>query len=387
MSEKKVKEPFEVKLTEEETYTLVANLTNFYDGLDTIQDYFLERKREKVVDLDPDKYIGDFFTDYDMEPNDMDISVEVIEGNVFTPSTQLITSLPLESQIGRQITLGVKENKTDKWIGFIRLASPVLSIKPRNDLFGGIIQATQVNKHMFNGAIIVPTQPFGYNYLGGKLLALICSSHYVLDLWKEKYGDKVEPCFMETTSLYGDIKGVSQYDGLKPFIRYGSMTESDLFLFPSEEVYMYIRDYLRPLYGKEEWGGNMVDPGPSGPKMREFNKIISILKNHLRVYSKRRYDDFLKFTKENMKAKTKKRYYYSNFGYDNVIEHVMSNGEVPLQKRDNFDRYSLENVIEWWRPKAQRRFEKLKEEGKLRNELEIYTNETLSGEVKIDMVR
>jgi hypothetical protein len=387
MAEKKVKEPFEVKLTEEETYTLVANLTNFYEELDTIQDYFLERKKEKVVDLDPDKYIGDFFTDYNMEPKDMDISVEVIDGKTFTPSTQLVTSLPLESQIGRQITLGVKENTTDKWIGFIRLASPVLSIKPRNDLFGGTIKATQVNKHMFNGAIIVPTQPFGYNYLGGKLLALICSSHYVLDLWKDKYGDKVEPCFMETTSLYGDIKGVSQYDGLKPFIRYGSMTESDLFLFPSEEVYMYIRDYLRPLYGKEEWGGNMVDPGPSGPKMREFNKIISILKNHLRVFSKRRYEDFHKFTKEKMKAKTKKRYYYSNFGYDNVIEHVMSNGEVPLKKRDNFDRYTLDSVIEWWRPKAQRRFEKLQEEGRLRNELEIYTNETLNSDVKIDMVR
>jgi hypothetical protein len=317
----------------------------------------------------------------------MDISVEVIDGKTFSPSVQLITSLPLESQIGRQITLGVKENNTDKWIGFIRLASPVLMIKPRNELFGGVIRATQVNRSMLNGAIIVPVQPFGYNYLGGKLLALISCSHYVRDLWKDKYQEKVEPCFMETTSLYGDIKGMSQYDGLKPFMRYGSMTESDIFLFPSEEVYMSIRDYLRPIYGKEEWGGNLVDPKGSGPKMREFNKMISILKNHLKAFSKRRLDDFNTFSKTKMKAKTKKRYYYTNYGYDNVIEHVMSEGEIPLKKRDNYDRYTLDSVIEVWRTKAQRRYEKLVADDKLRHEMEIYTTESLNSDVRVDMVR
>jgi len=274
MAEKK---QFEIKLEEEETYKLVATLTDFYENLDTIQDYFLERKKEKVEGLDHDKITEDFFTDYSMEPKDMDISVEVIDGKTFTPATQVVTSLPLESQIGRQITIGVKENNTDKWIGFIRLASPVLMIKPRNEVFGDVVRATQVNRSMLNGAIIVPVQPFGYNYLGGKLLTLISCSHYVRDLWQEKYQEKVEPCYMETTSLYGDLKGVSQYDGLKPFMRYGSMTESNIFLFPSEEVYISIRDYLRPIYGKEEWGGNLVDPKPSGPKMREFNKMISIL--------------------------------------------------------------------------------------------------------------
>tara|TARA_R110000803_G_scaffold13218_2_gene37279 strand:+ start:1069 stop:2220 length:1152 start_codon:yes stop_codon:yes gene_type:complete len=381
------KEEFEIKLSEKETYQLTSRLTNFYEKLDTIQDYFLERKKEKVIDIDHEKYSQHFFNDFTMEPKDMDISVELVDGKTFTPSTQIITSLPLESQIGRQITLGVKENNSGKWLGFLRLASPVLMIKPRNELFGGTIQATQVNKSMFNGAIIVPTQPFGYNYLGGKLLALICCSHHVLDLWKEKYDEKVEPCFMETTSLYGDLKGVSQYDGLKPFMRYGSMTESDIFLFPSEEVYMEIRNTLRPLYGKEEWGGNLVDPKGSGPKMREFNKMISILKNHLRNYDKTIYDDFHIFTKTKMKAKTKKRYYYCNYGYDNVIEHVMSNGEVALTKRDNFDRYGLESVIEWWRTKAQRRYETLKKDGKLRHDLEIYTTETINSDVKIDMVR
>ena len=380
-------EVFDTKLTEVETLELTSRLMGFYEKLDTIQDYFLERKKEKIVNIDHEKYTKLMFDDFNIEPKDMNFVVEQIEGKLFNPATQIITSLPLEAQIGRQITLGIKETTTNKYVGFIRLASPVLSIKPRNDLFEGLkVTANEVNKYMINGAIIVPVQPFGYNYLGGKLLALICCSHEAREMLKEKYGDRIDTVFMETTSLYGDIKGVSQYDGLKPFIKYGSMTESDIFLFPSDEIFMAIRDVLRPIYGKPEWNGSMVDPGPSGPKMREFNKIISILKNHLKVQNPLKFKEFSEFTKSHMKAKTKKRYYYSTYGYENAFEYIAADGKIPLIKRENFDRYSLTNMIEWWKNKAQHRYEKLKEENRLRHEMEIYTAERIeSGNV--DMVR
>ena len=380
------KTPFEPKLTLEETIEIKDRFINFYRDLESIQDYFLARKKEKIVDINHDKYTKNMFDDYSVEPKDMEFEIEVIEGNLFNPSTQIITSLPLESQIGRQIMMGIKEKTTNKYVGFIRVASPVLSIKPRNDFFGQTIRATAVNKHMINGAIIVPVQPFGYNYLGGKLLALISCSHEVKNMLKEKYGDKIDTCFFETTSLYGDIKGMSQYDGLKPYIRYQDMTESDLFLFPTEEVYGPIRTKMRELYGNPEWGGNTVDPVPSGPKMREFNKAISILKNHLRHYDMDAYNEFHSFTKTHMKAKTKKRYYYSNFGYDNVIEHVNSGGEIPLIEGQNFHKHSLSHMIEWWKGKAQKRYEKLVEENKLRHEMEIYTLERIENN-EIDMVR
>ena len=380
-------EVFDTKLTPEETLELTNRLMGFYENLETIQDYFLERKKEKIGNIDHDKFTKLMFNDFNMEPKDMNFVVEQIEGKLFNPATQIITSLPLEAQIGRQITLGIKETTTNKYVGFIRLASPVLSIKPRNDLFEGLkVTANEVNKYMINGAIIVPVQPFGYNYLGGKLLALICCSHEAREMLKEKYGDRIDTVFMETTSLYGDIKGVSQYDGLKPFIKYGSMTESDIFLFPSDEIFMAIRDVLRPIYGKPEWNGSMVDPGPSGPKMREFNKIISILKNHLKVQNPLKFKEFSEFTKSHMKAKTKKRYYYSTYGYENAFEYIAADGKIPLIKRENFDRYSLTNMIEWWKNKAQHRYEKLKEENRLRHEMEIYTAERIeSGNV--DMVR
>ena len=380
------KTEFEPKLSLEETIEIKDRFINFYKDLESIQDYFLERKKEKIVDINHDKYTKNMFDDYSVEPKDMEFEIEVIEGNLFNPSTQIITSLPLESQIGRQIMMGIREKTTNKYVGFIRVASPVLSIKPRNDFFGQTVRATAVNKHMINGAIIVPVQPFGYNYLGGKLLALISCSHEVRNMLKEKYGDKIGTCFFETTSLYGDIKGMSQYDGLKPFIRYQDMTESDLFLFPTEEVYGPIRTKMRELYGNPEWGGNTVDPVPSGPKMREFNKAISILKNHLRHYDMDAYNEFHSFTKTHMKAKTKKRYYYSNFGYDNVIEHVNSDGEIPLVEGQNSHKHNLSYMVEWWKGKAQKRYEKLVEENKLRTEMEIYTLDRIENN-EIDMVR
>ena len=380
------KKPFEPKLSEEETYQIRDRFVNFYTELETIQDYFLERKKEKIVGIEHDKHTQKMFNDYTIEPKDMNFELEVVNGSDFNPSTQIITSLPLESQIGRQIMMGIRETNTNTYVGFIRVASPVLSIKPRNEFFGEKVQATTVNRNMINGAIIVPVQPFGYNYLGGKLLALISCSHTVRRMLKEKYGEKIETCFFETTSLYGDLKGVSQYDGMKPFIRYQAMTESDLFLFPTEEVYDPIRRRMRELYGKEEWNGNTVDPKPSGPKMREFNKAISILKNHLRHYDEDTYKDFLNFTKSSMKAKTKKRYYYSNFGFDNVKEHVNSNGEIPLKEGQNFHKHELEYMFEWWKKKAQKRYEKLRAEGRIRTEMEVYTEDRINNR-EVDMVR
>ena len=378
--------PEELKLTKEETLEIKDRFIDFYKDLDSIQDYFLARKKEKIVGIDHDKYTKNMFVDYNIQPKDMNFELEVIDGSAFNPATQIITSLPLESQIGRQIMLGIKETNTNTYVGFVRMASPVLTIKPRNDFFGQTVKATAVNRHMINGAIIVPVQPFGYNYLGGKLLALIACSHEIRLMLKEKYGEKIEPCFFETTSLYGDLKGVSQYDGMKPFIRYQAMTESDLFLFPTEEVYGQIRSKMRELYGKAEWGGNTVDPKPSGPKMREFNKAISILKNHLKHYDIEAYNEFHDFTKSHMKAKTKKRYYYSDFGFENVKEHVNSEGEIPLKEGQNFHKHNLSYMIEWWKKKAQSRWQKLVDEGRLRHELEIYTVDSIKNNT-VDMVR
>ena len=60
----------------------------------------------------------------------------------------------------------------------------------------------------------MPLQPLGYNYVGGKLLALLCLTTDIQKMWEESYGDKLVG--VTTTSLYGKTKagGLSQYDNL-----------------------------------------------------------------------------------------------------------------------------------------------------------------------------
>ena len=42
--------------------------------------------------------------------------------------------------------------------------------------------------HAVMGFVIVPSQPFGYNFLGGKLIATMVNSKVVRDEWKKIYG-------------------------------------------------------------------------------------------------------------------------------------------------------------------------------------------------------
>ena len=77
---------------------------------------------------------------------------------------------------------------------------------------------------------------------------------------------------------------------------------------------------------------------------------------------------------------------YSNFGYDNVIEHINSEGNTPLVEGQNFHKHNLSYMTEWWKVKAQKRYEKLVEENRLRHELEIYTLERIENN-EVDMVR
>jgi len=93
--------------------------------------------------------------------------------------------------------------------------------KPRNDLAknnlykNNKLNPNRLNRHILNGNTIVPVQPFGNNCLGGKLLALICTSDWLRRKFDKKY--KTNIVMFETTALYGNDHEASQYDGLRPF--------------------------------------------------------------------------------------------------------------------------------------------------------------------------
>lgn len=356
------------------------NLWSFYKRIhsddlgEKITKYYLEKKLEKVRDLDWKSLSKDFWNE-DGDPMEMEIEL-VVNPPQFHQMCQITTSLPLESQIGRQLNIGVRCRAAEKWLGFIKLSSPILSLSPRNELIGEVVTAGQVNNHIVNGSIILPTQPFGYNYLGGKLLSLICVSNEVREMFKSKY-EKSNPVLFETTSLWGSLKGISQYNGLKPWIKGSGLTKSDsVLLYPTSDVLNPIREKIREVWGKEEWGGMCVNPVPSGPKLREWKKILQIIKKEY-PEMKPILDEISGWSG----VPTQKGYYWSNWGIKNWKD-VIVNGVEPIKCGSEWD---LENLIGIWKEKSSRRWRKLKKEGSFRTELEIWTPETcLSGR---DIVR
>ena len=48
-------------------------------------------------------------------------------------------------------------------------------------------------------------------------------------------------CGFETTSLYGSSKTASQYDGMKPFLRFKGLTDSDFVPSINDEKYRELK--------------------------------------------------------------------------------------------------------------------------------------------------
>jgi hypothetical protein len=221
------------------------------------------------------------------------------------------------------------------------------------------------NDSSMMGFVIVPSQPFGFNYLGGKLLAAICCSHEVREIVNKKYGMNL--CLFETTSLYGSTKTTSQYDGMKPYIRYKGLTESDFLPMMHGKPYENLRDFVESKVGK------IVDDNISSRKLKISMKIISLTRAALK-----NTDELMDFdnTIQNAKKLTEqKRYYISDYGYKNMIDYVTCKTDK-LLPGENYEKHNLSNIITWWKNKATNRYDTLKDEGRLRTELEVWTNNT-----------
>jgi hypothetical protein len=161
------------------------------------------------------------------------------------------------SNIGRNLFYTIIDEVTGKYLGVICISSDFLDLTPRDKAIGWPrdvkTQQGMIN-HTAIGSTIVPMQPLGYNYMGGKLLALLCLSDTVQKDWKERYGDVLVG--VTTTSLYGNTKsnGLSQYDGLEHWNKMGFSSGSVAFepkRTTSKMVYEWIKEnYPRKYF---EW--------------------------------------------------------------------------------------------------------------------------------------
>lgn len=359
-----------MKISHDDALWAANEFIHYFNNLNSIEDYLRYVKREIIGGKTQVASYGDQMFNTDIHPEDMNFAIlPVGKGGLpqdyYKNLLCAVSSHNNESNIpGREQKFIIKETTTNTIVGFIRIGSPTINSKPRNLWIGHAPDLRLFNRHAVMGFVIVPTQPFGYNYLGGKLLALICCSHYMREFISERFEKDI--ALFETTSLYGSTTTASQYDGLKPFMRYRGLTESKFIPLLHDTQFHKLHDRFTYLNG----GNPLTDNKASSKKMKRQTKMISLIRNHLEDDAK--LAEFNAVIAKAFALTEKKRFYTSEFGYENVRE-LLAGDQTQLRRGQNWEKHELDNIIKWWKKKAGKRYEKLKSEGRLRNEVELWT--------------
>ena len=199
---------------------------------------------------------------------------------------------------------------------------------------------------------IVPTQPFGYNFLGGKLLSIMLSHQRIQTDYKSKYGDELVG--ITTTSLFGSF---SQYNNIPCWKKVGS-SKGQILIKPNKSEMEYWNDWLKEHHRKE---------------FDEAQQKSSPLQKKLMLL----YDK-LSINKSKYKNEQSKGVYFMEL-YENtnkfLRDEISSNDLLPNIKCD------LDVLLKWWRNKAVKRYEKLQQDNKLQTDT-LWYEELSSQNVK-----
>lgn len=199
---------------------------------------------------------------------------------------------------------------------------------------------------------IVPVQPFGFNFLGGKLLACMSTSDYIRKCWKQRYNDNL--IGITTTSLYGDY---SMYNSIPLWKKLGH-SKGNMLIKPDAEIYSHWCDFLKKHYPKEYSGCISTDKKSTNPKTSPKQNIIDLM---FRV---------LGIKQSNYKNEFNRGVYFSSF-YDNGREFLTDKiKEKDLVLNDKFK--SDDWYLDWWKTKAIKRYSKLHSDNKLNKDMLWY---------------
>ena len=366
------------KIPESDARWSCDEFIKYFSQMGNIEDYLRFVKKEVINSTSSLASLHDDFFNEDIHPEDMEFDIKFV-GSRFPQSIpqehyvnllRAVSSHNNESNIpGRELRWMIYEKNTNKVLGFIRFGSPTINSKPRNLWLGHAPDLSIFNRHAAMGFVIVPSQPFGYNYLGGKLLALLCCSHYARETLNEVFEKDI--ALFETTSLYGSTTDASQYDGLKPFMRYKGLTESKFLPLLHDEAFHKLHDRFTVLNNNQP----LTDKTASSKKMKRQTKMISITRNSLKEYGlTQELEQFNTVIDTALSLTQKKRTYFCEYGYSNVREVILGE-QKELLRGQNWEKHELENIIKWWKKKATKRYNKLKEEGRFRTKVELWTDD------------
>ncbi len=254
------------------------------------------------------------------------------------------------------VTDGNKDNP--RYIGAISVSSDVIAISDRDTYLGWTSDNKIRDKKLAHSAIgscIMSTQPIGYNFLGGKLVAAMITTNTVRELWKQLYNQTLVG--MTTTSLYGSY---SMYNSLKWWHKCGT-SAGKIAIKPDDSVYEIWHHWFQKNYPSEYAAMMEQKPGVSGPVTGAKQRVISKIFSELGIKSSDYVHGFERGT------------YYSCF-YENTREFLCNKvGEGDLVMKPLF-KSGKQSIIDWWKPKAIERYKKLKLESKLKSDVLYYSD-------------
>jgi hypothetical protein len=389
----KLQTPFSNNVSSEHVKEIIIKELEFLSKM-SVEEYTLYRKWQEIQYKYPIKHsidvLGDIYDEYAFlkeykkriwipkAPEDFKkIEPEIIlcdnkrvrEWNILRTFTHTMIN---NSNIGRQIFFIVIDRKTKKYLGILCLSSDFLDLTPRDDYIGW--DRKSKTERMINytaiGSTIVPTQPLGYSFVGGKFLALLLLSKTVEDCWNNKYGKKLVG--ITTTSLYSSY---SQYQNLSYWNKRGH-SEGTIKFEPSKETVNLIRSWLKHNYPREyfEWyvgtrikekesifGGSVLYTNGQPLKRDHKQRSLSFVYNKLNI------------PRELIETNHQRGIYFCTL-FENTCEFLREEITDANQLKRRFDN-SVEALTDLWKEKyAIKRVNKLIEENRYSTETLFYSD-------------
>lgn len=251
----------------------------------------------------------------------------------------------------------VDKNKPETpFIGVLAVSSDVITITDRDNYIGWTSDNKIVDKKLAHSAIgssIISTQPFGYNFLGGKLAAAMVVSSGVRDLWKKLYNQTLVG--MTTTSLYGSY---SMYNSLKWWHKCGT-SAGKVAIKPDDDIYKIWHDWVKENCTEKYDKAMTQKEGVSGPVTGAKSRVIGMIFSKCDIKQSHYMHGY------------ERGVYYSCF-YENSKEFFQNkiDEDKLIMKKLFADDYKA--IMEWWKPKAIERYKKLKSENNLKMDIHFY---------------
>jgi hypothetical protein len=267
-----------------------------------------------------------------------------------------VSTMKFDQNPGRILKFLIYDDTSGGYLGLASISSDVISITARDNHIGWTKEDRLDGdrlKHSAIGTCIVATQPFGYNFLGGKLIASLLTTQAVRDAWEEVTAHQLVG--LTTTALYG---AQSMYNGI-PYWKTLGETKGKIYIKPDDDVYEEWHHWLKKNH-YDEYIRVTVKEGIVGPVTGIKQKILDLIFKYASLKASRYTHGFSRGV------------YYADL-YENTKEFFRREIEADqliLKPRVAKD---IGGVTEWWKKKAVKRYTKLHTENRLKPEI-LYHN-------------